>query len=124
MSKYRQKKTLKEHERITDNLNQANNVALILNNIYSMDALENYLGFWRPHNQSYAEEGSDWEDEEETSDKQDGDIGDSNKSEEEDDSDSDQDEESSKKKKKAKAYLNKLKKQEQQLVMQLSQTVA
>ena len=61
MSKYRQEKTLKEHERITENLNSANNVALLLYDIYSKDALENYLGFWRPNTW----EGSEWEDEEE-----------------------------------------------------------
>lgn len=57
MSKYRQDKTLKEQELVTENLNTANNVALTLYDIYSKEALENYLGFWRqPKEEEYDEE--------------------------------------------------------------------
>ena len=60
MSKYRQDKTIAEQDRITDNLNVANNVAIILYDIYSRDALENYMGFWRAAD-AEDEESEEWE---------------------------------------------------------------
>jgi len=60
MSKHRQEKAKREQERVTENLNTANNLALTLYDIYTRDALENYLGFWRP-----PESQDDWESDEE-----------------------------------------------------------
>ena len=64
MSKYRQDKTLKEQEKITENLDISNNVGITLHDIYSTEALENYLGFWKAYD-DMEEEG---EEEEEGSD--------------------------------------------------------
>jgi len=65
MSKYRQEKTMDEQERTNDHLTEANNIALTLYDIYSRDALENYLGFWRTPHQCLGEEqdADAWEDE-------------------------------------------------------------
>lgn len=58
-----------EQEVISDIMNSANNVALVLYDIYTTDALENYLGFWRaplddePEEES-GEEEDDWESDE------------------------------------------------------------
>lgn len=68
MSKYRQEKTLDDQDRTNENLTTANNVALTLYDIYSRDALENYLGFWRasPCNHDHEDE-DDWVSQEEKS---------------------------------------------------------
>mmetsp|Transcript_35081 Transcript_35081/g.46165 ORF Transcript_35081/g.46165 Transcript_35081/m.46165 type:complete len:118 (+) Transcript_35081:239-592(+) len=50
-------------DRATESLNIANNVALTLYDIYSRDALENYLGFWRSPTELENGE-SEWESEE------------------------------------------------------------
>lgn len=47
MSDYRKGKVRVEQEVITDIMSSANNVAILLYDIYTTDALENYLGFWR-----------------------------------------------------------------------------
>ncbi len=65
MSKYRQEKTLKEQESINDNLSIANNVALTLWDIYSKDALSNYLGYWKPVENEDEEEEEEEEEESE-----------------------------------------------------------
>ena len=67
MSKYRQEKTIYEQELTNEHLTEANNIALTLYDIYSRDALENYLGFWRApqESQDAAQADDNWEDEDE-----------------------------------------------------------
>lgn len=102
MSKYRQDKTLKEQEQITENLNTANNVALTLYDIYSKEALENYLGFWRqPKEEEYDEEVEEVDSDQasEKSDESDWESNDDDESED-DSSDSESSEQPKKKTKK------------------------
>ena len=68
MSPYRQEKKREEQDQITHNLSTANNVALILHDIYTQEAVESYLGYWKPDKDfdgESEEEEDEWESEDE-----------------------------------------------------------
>ena len=67
LSKHRKDKILDKQKEITDNLNDANNVAITLHDMYSKYGLENYLGFYYGEQKDEEEYDSEVEEEDQHS---------------------------------------------------------